>query len=214
MCIGIQKGGLELELGIRAQVSDAHAISFSFPHQATALKFLQSSGTRILWRRLSGGCLRRIRNTIAGEDVPCGTPAPAPPPSPSATPLPPSTSMASPATATSGGSPAPPSKPATTPSWVCGGCCWSLGGEEARIAALAVAGVALGVGFGGGVGTGLGFGAGEEEVIWTERDGRGGKGGCLGHSKRPAVAVAGRGKGEPGGRREDERAGCAGVAFR
>lgn len=43
-------------------------------------------------------------------------------------------------------------------------------------------------------------------------DGRGGKGGCLGHSMRPAVAVAG--KGEPSGRREDKRAGCAGVAFR
>lgn len=35
--------------------------------------------------------------------------------------------------------------------------------------------MALGVGFGGGVGTGLGFGAGEEEVIWTERDGTGGE---------------------------------------
>lgn len=66
MCIGIQNGGLELELGIRAQVSDAHAIAFSFPHQATALKFLHSSGTRILYLRLAGGCLRRIRNTVAG----------------------------------------------------------------------------------------------------------------------------------------------------
>lgn len=37
ICIGIQNGGLELELGMRAQVSDAQAIAFSFPHQATAL---------------------------------------------------------------------------------------------------------------------------------------------------------------------------------
>jgi hypothetical protein len=193
------------------------------------LKFLHSSGTRILWRRLAGGCLSRIRNTIAGEDVPPAAPPPsasaAPPP-----PTPPSTSIASPVTAASAASepsppppsaPAPPPPPAATASWLCGSCCCSLGGDDAGIA-FAVAGVALAVGFGGGVGTGLGFGAGGEEVIRTERDGTGGeeKGGaergCLGHSRRPAVAVAGEGKGAAGFREDEEVrcARCAGVAFR
>lgn len=69
-----------------------------------------------------------------------------------------------------------------------------MGGEAVPFA------VGVGVGTGTGTGTGLGFG-GAEEVIGAERDGgraeRKGRGsargrGCLGHLKRPAVAVAGK----------------------
>jgi hypothetical protein len=66
ICIGIQNGGLAVELGILAHVSAAQAIAFSFPHQETALKLRHSSGTLILCCKLDLDCLSLIVKTVAG----------------------------------------------------------------------------------------------------------------------------------------------------
>uniref|UniRef100_A0A2P2KX81 Mediator of RNA polymerase II transcription subunit 16 isoform X2 n=1 Tax=Rhizophora mucronata TaxID=61149 RepID=A0A2P2KX81_RHIMU len=75
ICMGIQNGGFALELGILAHVSDAQAIAFNFPHQATALKLRQRSGTLILCCKLERGCLSRIQNTVAGLTASAAAPA-------------------------------------------------------------------------------------------------------------------------------------------
>jgi len=63
-----------LDFGINKGNGDGSAGMLSHAH----LKFLQSSGTRILCRRLAGDCFSRIRNTVAGKACCAPPPAPAP----------------------------------------------------------------------------------------------------------------------------------------
>ena len=119
-----------LDFGINKGNGDGSAGMLSHAH----LKFLQSSGTRILCRRLAGDCLSRIRNTVAGEACCAPPPAPAPPPPPptetptsaSPAPEPPSTSIASaatPAAIPASAALAPPPSAAAASSWPPPCCC-------------------------------------------------------------------------------------------